>query len=183
MSIVQRRVNITPDEYLEGEQYSDVKHEYVAGRLYAMVGASEPHNLIVGNLHAVLHTHLRGGPCRVLISDMKVRIADSFYYPDVLVCCDEADKHPYYKTRPVLIVEVLSPSTEPRDTLEKRIAYQSLASLQEYALAAQDRLEVKVYRRTADGWDLETSTAGDRVRLSSVGLEIPIERIYEDVWR
>jgi Uma2 family endonuclease len=183
VSVVQKRVSIAPEEYLAGEQHSEVKHEYVAGHLYAMVGASEPHNQVALNLATALKAHLRGGPCRVFISDMKVRVDDIFYYPDVFVSCDRADDHLYYKTRPVLVVEVVSPSTEPRDTLEKRVAYQSLASVQEYVLAAQDRIEVKVYRRAADGWDLEVATPGDRVRLASVGLELPVEQIYEDAWR
>ncbi len=183
MSTLKKHVSMTPEEYLEGEKYSDVKHEYVAGHLYAMVDASEQHNLIALGIAAALRAHLRGGPCRVFMSDMKVRVGDVFYYPDVLVSCDDADREPYYKTRPVLLIEVLSPSTESRDTVEKRVAYQSLESLQEYVLVGEDKPEVRIYRRSGDGWDLETCAEGNRVRLASVGLELPIEAIFEDVWR
>ena len=100
MSILRKNVLITPEEYLEGEKYSEVKHEYVAGHIYAMVGASEPHNQIAINLTTALKLHLRGGPCRVFMSDMKVRVRDAFYYPDVLVSCDRTDTNKYYKTRP-----------------------------------------------------------------------------------
>ncbi|MBA2410539.1 MAG: Uma2 family endonuclease [Gammaproteobacteria bacterium] len=182
MSTLEKIVLITPQEYLEGEQYSDVRHEYVAGHVYAMVGASRAHNLIAGNFHATLHPHLRGKPCRVFISDMKVHLADAFYYPDVMVACDSADRHDYYCERPQLIVEVISPSTEARDALEKRVAYQSLESLHEYLLVAQDKMEVRIYRRANEDWELETCTENDHVRLTSVGLEIPIEQVYEDVW-
>lgn len=183
MPILQRRVTITPEEYLQGELCSDIRHEYVNGEVHAMVGASEAHNLIAGNLHSALHQHLRGTPCRVFMSDMKVRVGDIFYYPDVLVSCSEKDVHPYYKIEPILIIEVISPSTEIKDVLEKRIAYQSLASLQEYVLANQGKQEVKVYRRAENGWDLETFAEGEQVRLASVNLEVPMEAVYENAWR
>lgn len=182
MSTLEKVVLITAQEYLDGEQYSDVRHEYVAGRVYAMVGASAAHNLIVGNFHAALHSHLRGKPCQVFTSDMKVHLADAFYYPDVMVGCDPSDRNDYYRERPIIIIEVMSPSTEARDALEKRVAYQSLESLREYLLVAQDKMEVRIYRRTGDAWELETCTEKDQVRLAAVALEVPIEQIYEDVW-
>ncbi len=181
MTSVRKIEWLSPEEYLEGEKRSTIRHEYVAGQLYAMTGASDTHNLIAGALYATLRAHLRGGPCRVFIADMKVRTAEAFYYPDVLVSCDPADTEPYYKTRPGLIIEVSSPSTERADALEKRIAYQSLESLQEYALVSQERPEVLLYRRTSEGWDLLTFGSGDRVEFRSVDLELPIEAIYEDM--
>lgn len=181
MAILRKAEWLSPEEYLAGERESDIKHEYVAGYVYAMTGASDTHNLIAGALYSALRAHLRGGPCRVFIADMKVRTAEAFYYPDVMVSCDPADTEAYYKTRPCLIIEVLSPTTERADSLEKRIAYQTLDSLQEYALVAQDRQEIMLYRRAADGWDLITFSTGDRVEFRSVGLELPIEQVYEDV--
>lgn len=181
MATLQKAQCLSPEEYLDGELHSDIKHEYVAGYVYAMTGASESHNLITGNLHAALHGHLRAKPCRVFINDMKVRTEVAFYYPDIMVCCDPEDAETYYKTRPVLIIEVLSPTTERADTLEKRIAYQTMVSLQEYVLVAQDKHEVNIYRRSTDGWDLETLNEGDQVFLRSVQLRLPIEQIYEDI--
>ncbi len=182
MSTIQSNVTVSVAEYLEGEKHSEVKREYVAGRLYAMVGASSTHNLIAGNLHAVLHQHLRGKPCQVFISGMKLRIDDSFYYPDIMVACDPNDRDDFYRERPVLVVEVLSPATTQRDHLDKRVAYQSIPDLKEYVLVSQDLMTVKIYRRTDTGWELETRSEHQRVRLVSVDLEIPIEAIYEDVW-
>jgi len=182
MSTLEKIVLISPQEYLDGEQYSDVRHEYVAGHVYPKVGASAAHNLIVGNFHAALHSHFRGKPCQVFASDMKAHLADAYYYPDVMASCDPSDRHDYYRERPTLIIEVISPSTEARDALEKRVAYQSLESLQEYLLVAQDKMKVRIYRRANESWELETCTEKDNVRLTSVGLEIPIEQVYEDVW-
>lgn len=182
MPTLEKIVLISPQEYLDGEQHSDVRHEYVAGYVFAMVGASATHNLIVGNLQAALHGHLRGKACQVFTSDMKVRLADAFYYPDVMVACEPSDRHNYYRERPTLIIEVVSPSTEARDSLEKRLAYQSLDSLNEYVLVAQNRIEIRIYRRTLEGWELETCSTNDTVRLTSVALELPIDQVYEDVW-
>lgn len=170
---------MSPEEYLEGEKYSDVKHEYVGGQVYAMVGASRPHNAITVNLSSALHAHLRGAPCQVYVADMKVRVADIFYYPDVVVDCAGLNQPLYYSDQPVLIVEVLSPSTEARDNLEKRIAYQSLPSLKEYVLIAQNKIEVQIYRRVDPDWEVEVCSEGDRVALTSVDLKIPIETIFE----
>ena len=181
MSIVQKCISLPVEDYLEGECHSDVRHELVAGQVYAMVGASSNHNLIAGNIFSALHAHLRGKPCQAFMSDMKVRVANDFYYPDVMVSCDPADRHDYYREKPVLVIEVLSPATEGRDSLEKRIAYQSLPSLQEYVLVAQDKTELCIYRNTGNGWLREICRAGDQVTLQSVGLNMPIEAIFEDV--
>lgn len=183
MSTLTKNVMISSEEYLDGEQYGDVRHEYVAGRLYAMVGASEAHNRVALNLAGLLNAHLRGGPCRAFMADMKVNVGNAFYYPDVFVTCARGDDHPLFKTQPVLVAEVLSPSTFERDTLAKRAAYQSLDSLKEYVLVAQDKTDVRIYRRSTEGWDLDTCAAGDVVALHSVGLDFPVETLYVDAWR
>lgn len=168
------------EEYLEAESKGPIKHEYVDGYVYAMVGTSKPHNTIVVNLASALRGHLRGGPCRVFVVDIKVQIASRFYYPDVIVSC-ERDKDPYVETKPRLVIEVLSDSTERIDRQEKKPAYQQLVSLQEYVLVAQDRMEVQIYRRTGIDWELKTYHENEQVELASVGLTLPIEQIYEDV--
>ena len=134
---------ITVEKYLNLEQDAEIRHEYVAGQIYAMASASEAHNLIVGNIFALLRPHLRGSSCRSFVSDMKVKVkmqqADIFYYPDLLVTCDPNDNEKYFKTNPNLIVEVLSDSTQTTDRREKRINYQTIDSLQEYVLVSQNR--------------------------------------------
>jgi Uma2 family endonuclease len=119
------RVNpkqISIDEYLQGEERGEVRHEYIGGEVYAMVGTSDRHNMIAGNLFAALHPRLRGGPCRLFTSDMKVRLRvasdEAFYYPDLMVARDPADAATYFRTRPRLIVEVLSETTERIDRRE-----------------------------------------------------------------
>ena len=146
-----------------------------------MVGASNFHNLIAMALGTLLHIHLRGTTCRVFISDMKVRIGDIFYYPDLLISCDNHKTLSYFETEPKLIVEILSPSTEARDRFEKRLNYQRIDSLQEYVLIAQDKLHVDIYRRQQNNWEIEKFTIGDSVHFRSIDYSFKIEAIYEDV--
>jgi len=181
MATLRKTRPITVDEYLEGEKASDIKHELVGGEVYAMVGASEAHNLISGAFYMALRRHLRGTPCRVFMTDMNLRIGNDFYYPDVLVTCSPADVERYFKTLPTLIVEVLSPATAVRDTREKLVAYQSIDSLREYVLAEQDRREVRVYRRAGATWDLATFAGTAPIELSSVEFSVSLDEIYGDV--
>jgi Uma2 family endonuclease len=180
MSVKMRLKPLTVEEYLEGELKSDVKRELIGGQVYAMVGASRYHVLIAATLVRRLGNHLAGSPCRTYMSDMKVRVGDDFYYPDVLVSCT-AGGHDYYETAPVLIIEVLSPATERQDRLEKRLAYQRLASLKEYVLIAQDKMRAEVYRPIEGGWELERYGQDDELRLESIDLTITMAQIYEDV--
>lgn len=148
----RRRTNLSEEEYLESERQSEIRHEYIDGEVYAMVGASRPHGLIVNAMAFALTPAARRMGCQLFTSDMKVRleIGDQtlFYYPDLLVTCDTEDRERYYSTRPCLIVEVLSENTERIDRREKLLAYRTLPSLQEYLLAAQDERQVTVYGRT-----------------------------------
>lgn len=132
ISLAPKNIKLSPDDYLAGEQRSDVKHEYDNGYVVAMVGASRAHNLIALTVASAVKSHVKGEPCRTYISDTKVRIQtrsnDVFYYPDVMVSCDPNPPSEYYEVKPVLIVEVLSPSTEMRDKLEKLSAYCAIPS-------------------------------------------------------
>ena len=175
---------VSVDAYLEGELASDVRHEYVNGEVFAMVGASKAHNSICLNLATSLTHRLRGGPCRPYMSDVKVRVRtdqdERFYYPDLLVTCTPQEPSAYYTEAPVLIAEVLSASTERHDRAEKFYHYRKLDSLQEYVLIAQDLMRVEVYRR-ASGWDLELYGEGDGFRLDTVDLALAVEELYEGV--
>lgn len=181
----------TAADYLEGEVHSTVRHEFVDGEIYAMAGAGEAHNLIAGNVFARLRSAVRGGPCRVFISDMKLHVAawNAFYYPDVMVVCNAADathSNTHYKESPCVIVEVLSDSTAGIDRREKLLAYRTLESLREYVLIAQDQRQIDVYRRAPDGsWLLESLGDGDLLQLESVGAGVGVglsmDEVYEDV--
>lgn len=175
--------SISVEEYLSGELDGDQRHEYVAGEVFAMTGATDRHNLIAGNIHAFLHSKLRGGPCRVYIADMKLRVeaADAFYYPDLLVTCTSSDRGENFKERACVVIEVLSPTTAGTDRREKLFAYRTLPTLLEYVLVDQDRRAVWVYRRDGDGWMLDKLEPGDDLRLESIDATMALDEIYENV--
>ena len=178
------KINLLSEEdYLQGELQSDVRHEYLQGSVYAMVGTSKRHNLISLALAAALRTQLRSSSCKVFMSDVKVKIKDIFFYPDLLVSCSDNKLSPYYETDPVVVIEVLSPSTEDKDRFYKRLIYQRLESLREYVLVEQDNMQIDIYRHETDGWTLERYEIGDTVAFESMGFTIPIEEIYADVIR
>jgi Uma2 family endonuclease len=181
MSVVEKLRSVSVDDYLRGEERSEVRHELVRGAVYAMVGSSNAHNLVAGAIYAQLRNHLRESPCSVFMSDMKVRVDDNFYYPDLVVTCQSRQPLFYFVTEPTLIVEVLSPSTETRDRLDKRGAFQSLATLQEYVLVAQDKVSIEIIRRIADGWEIERCSHGDTVQFRSVNFACAAESFYEGV--
>jgi Uma2 family endonuclease len=164
---------LSVDAYLDGELASDVRHEYVDGEVYAMVRASDRHGLIAGNLHSALNLRLPDC-CQVFMADMKVRIQtterDIFYYPDLLVSCDPGDRERYYRERPCLVVEVLSPPTERLDRFEKFLFYRQLDSLEEYVLVAQEYRQLEVFCRD-EQWKATKYTEGT-VPLRSVDLSV-----------
>ncbi|MGL5792878.1 MAG: Uma2 family endonuclease [Waterburya sp.] len=177
---------LTPEEYLEMEAASDIKHEYIAGEIYAMAGATDAHVTIALNMAILLRSHLRGSGCRVYISDMKVRIESKnrFYYPDVMVTCEPQDReNSNYKRFPRLIVEVLSDSTEAFDRGDKFADYQSLPSLQEYVLINTKKARIECFRRRDDGlWLLQFYELKDsQFELASVGFQGKINQVYEEV--
>jgi len=175
---------LSEHDYLQGELSSEIRHEYVDGEIYAMAGAGEAHNLIAGNVFVKLREFVRGGPCRVFISDMKLHVKTwkAYYYPDVMVTCDPADNQSYFKERPSLVVEVLSHSTESTDRREKMLAYRTLSSLREYVLIAADKRQVEIYRRDdQDEWQLAVTSDGQSLSLESVACCLTLDDIYEDV--
>ena len=176
---------ISVEEFLEGELFSPLRHEYVSGYVYAMAGASDEHNRIAGNIFSFLHAALRGQRCEAFTNDMKVKLSpqvgDVFYYPDALVACDPTDKARYFRERPTVIVEVISPETERTDRREKAQAYRSIPSVRAYVLVEQDRMKITVLRPAAGpDWKAEMLEGRDAVlRLPEIAVEIPFERIYE----
>lgn len=173
------------DAYLAWEAEQPIKHEYLAGEVFAMAGASDAHVTIALNVAMALRNHLRGQPCSVYISDMKLRLEEdnAFFYPDVFVTCSDADRQQRNaKSEPTLIVEVLSPTTSAYDRGAKFAAYRKLASLREYLLIDPERLGADLFRRDGDSprWVLHPFEAGDTVECASVDLVLPIEALYAD---
>jgi Uma2 family endonuclease len=177
-----RRPTLTVSDYLALEQESSVRHEYVAGVLYALAGASKRHNLIAGNLFRLLANAALGGPCRVYMSDVKLRAAaDLFYYPDLMVVCGE-EGDPLVEDAPCLVVEVSSPSTAAVDRREKLAAYKRIPSVEAYAVVDQDRRRVQRYWRDEEGvwWDAEVSGDG-RVPLPCPAVTLGLDEIYAGI--
>ena len=181
MSATRKHIRVSIEQYLDAEKAGEERHEYVDGYLYAMVGGTLAHNIITRNIARLFDDAIRGSSCHVFTSDVKVRTATAFYYPDVVVYCGSTDLGSDFISAPKLIVEVLSPSTERTDSVEKRAAYQSLESLQEYVLLSHERLEVQVYHRVESGWKAETYAEADTVRFRSIGCEVLVDEIYTDV--
>ena len=185
----QPRVWVSPEEYLEGEKLADVKHEYVAGEVYAMAPRNADHIFISGNICAELRSQLRGKRHEAFISDLKVKIPpsvfDGFYYPDVVVACTPRKPDTYVLEEPTIIFEVLSPATERTDRAEKTAAYLHIPSLQAYVIVAQDRPSVIVRSRTEAGWNaVELTRMEDRVTLPGIQCELTLEQMHERAsWR
>lgn len=184
MGLVKLKTKISVTDYLEGEKFSSVKHEYVEGEVYAMAGTSDNHNRIAGNIHSILLNHLRDSICEPFFGDIKVRSTQNvFYYPDVLVSCEENPESPYFRNQPILIIEVTSTSTEHIDRREKLLFYQQMPSVLEYVVIDQYRMSVEVHRRQNDGrWiTYYFNEPSEEVEFSSVELTLPITEIYRRV--
>ncbi|RMD68617.1 MAG: Uma2 family endonuclease [Gammaproteobacteria bacterium] len=175
--------HLTPEAYLEEEARGGRKCEYLDGTIWAMVGASDAHVTIAGNLFVFLRQHL-SPPCRTYISGMKVHIpkANAFFYPDVLITCDPRDAgKPLFKEHPCLIAEVLSPSTEAFDRGQKFAIFRMLDSLTEYLLIDSTRISVERFSREKGRWVLYPHGEGETVTIASLGLDIPVNALYQDV--
>ena len=184
MSTARITESISVQDYLAGESVANVKHEYVAGAVYAMVGATNAHNLVASNTLASLHAQLKGQSCRPFNSDTKIRIpmADHvrFYYPDVSVVCEANPLSDTFQDRPVLVVEVLSDSTRRLDDGEKRDAYLSLPSLMHYILLEQDIPAAVVYQRTDKRFERREYTGLDaHITLANLAASLPLADVYE----
>jgi Uma2 family endonuclease len=174
---------LSVEDYLELEMGSTTRHEYVAGEIFAMCGASAAHNLIVGNVYNAFRTHLHGGPCRTFLSGFKARLKinmdEFFYYPDVMVACGHEGVEKYFLRNPKVIIEVLSPSTDGTDRREKFMNYRRIPTLEEYILIAQDTPEVTLYSRCTE-WKPTVLTALEAVgEIQSLGLSLPLAQVYD----
>ena len=177
MSAVKTETFINVEEYLEGELISEIKHEYIDGSVYAMAGASKTHESISANVLAEIRQHLKNTPCRPFGADVKIKVATKFFYPDMMVVCEDKTDNEYYTESPLLIVEVLSQSTRRKDETTKRFAYQSLESLQEYVLIEQDIVDVEICSRV-DGWIPHHYFLGDEAEFKSLDFKLAVEEIY-----
>jgi Uma2 family endonuclease len=187
MSALTEQKKYTPDEYLALEEKAEFRSEYENGEIVAMAGGSLNHIKITSNISRFIGNKASEN-CFALPNEMKVQVKslDKFYYPDVTVLCDEPqffERKTDTITNPVLIVEVLSKSTEARDRGEKFFAYQTLESLQEYVLVSQDKALVEQFIKQVDGsWKyLATIGLESVVKLESINIELTLNEIYRRV--
>ncbi|MTW20263.1 Uma2 family endonuclease [Allochromatium palmeri] len=186
MSNLAELQRLSLEEYLAGEEIADVKHEYIAGEVFAMAGATEEHVTISGNVFAMLRSHVRGTPCRVYMADMKLHVAtqtaENVFYPDVFVTCSSSDaSERQLKREPTLIIEVLSESTEAYDRGAKFAHYRQLETLREYVLIDSRRRSIEVFRRRDQGWLLWPVAPDEALVLESLEFACDQDAVYEDV--
>ena len=175
-------------EYLLLEEVATVKHEFLDGHVWAMAGGSPEHAAVCSNVTALLHTSLRGRPCRVYSSDLRIRVRATGLgtYPDITVVCGQLERDPddgkgHTVVNPRLLVEVLSPSTQEYDRGEKLEHYKTIASLGEVVLVAHDRRQVEVYRREPDGaWSRHVAVDDETLRLTSLDCDLSLADVYRD---
>lgn len=177
---------LSPEEYLAMERKAELKSEYVDGAVYAMAGGSIRHNLIVANIIITLGGQLKGRPCRVYASDLKVRVPNSkrFFYPDASVVCGDdefADDEQDVILNPTLIVEVTSDSTAAFDRGKKFLSYQQIGSLREYLLVSQDEILIEGYARQGNDTWLYTRVMGpdESLSLPSIECQLALTDVYD----
>ena len=175
---------MTVEEYFRYEENSPVKHEYVAGEVYAMSGATARHNRIVGNILGRLFPVARLSPCDVFVSDMRVQVArDRYYYPDVAIVCTPVAESDIVAPDPCVVVEVTSPSTARIDRGEKLDAYRSISKLQAYLVIDHRRRRVDRHWRETLGseWQRDEIAGEGRVRVPCLDVDLTLDEIYERV--
>ena len=186
MASLPARTLFTPEEYINQERKALHKSEYLNGQVLAMSGASRVHSLITGNIFNELYNQLVESNCEVHSSDMRVCPSPAaYFYPDVVVACGESSFEDNFSDtllNPVVIVEVLSPSTAAFDRGEKFDHYRQLASLQDYILVSQTRIHVEHYRQQGGQWEhAEFRTPEDVLPLTSIGCKIAVQDVYRRV--
>jgi Uma2 family endonuclease len=177
---------VSVEDYLAGELVSPVKHEYLAGVVYAMAGGSNAHSLIAANIIGAVHARLRGKPCRPFTSDTKIRVQLAnevrFYYADVPVICRPNPQRQSFQDDPAVIFEVLSKKTRRIDEGEKKDAYLSIPSLFVYALVEQETAAIVVFRRMPTGFVREVHHGLTAVLpLREIGIELALAEVYDAV--
>lgn len=186
MGLPKLKTKLSVEDYLEGEKTSQIRHEYVDGEVYQMAGASDRHHRISANIFISLDNHLENSDCEAFMFDMKFKVdKTTFYYPDVFVTCEENPESAFYREHPVLIIEVLSPSTQQTDKREKLRTYQQIPTVQEYIIVEQDKIKLEIHRRQPDGrWITYYYDESDRdeiIEFQSVGLQLNLDEIYRRV--
>jgi Uma2 family endonuclease len=171
---------MTLDEFLAWERERPERYEFADGVVVMMTGGSLDHSTIASNLRTELKNRLRGTPCLPFRGDAKVIANGAVRYPDLAVTCSPRSGREDVVPEPVLVIEVVSPSTARTDRGRKKFDYFATASIRQYAIVEQDERLIDLYTRTAEGWVNEIVTDDAVLKLSSVGVAIALDAIYED---
>jgi Uma2 family endonuclease len=178
---------ISEEQYLAIERAAEFKSEFLDGEMFAMAGTSNTHARLQRNLIGEFYAALRGTTCEVFGSETQVKVSSrAYFYADALVVCGEpatADEHDDNLLNPVVIFEILSPSTEKYDRGLKFQHYRTLASLRDYILVSQDQLRIEQFTREPDGtWTFrDYQRLDEQLKIASIGVDIALQRIYDRV--
>lgn len=183
MALPKFKTGISIEEYLDGEKISEIRYEYINGEVYAMACVSQNHSRITRNFLNALTNHLIDSHCEPYSENIKVRAETAFYYPDILVTCEGEFNNKYFSEEPILIVEVISPSTERIDRHEKLHAYRNMPSVIEYVIVEEEKMEIEIHHRQADGnWITYFYAENDtEFTLESVDLTLQLSEVYRRV--
>lgn len=176
----------TVEEYLAYEEEAGIRHEYIDGEIYAMTGGTPDHSGIAANGVGELRSQLRGKPCRVFTSDLKVKVSEIKYlYPDFSVICGDiqyADEKKVMVTNPILVAEVISDASEKYDKITKNEYYRSLPSLNYHLIIDQNRVHVQLYTLQDNGWLLQEFTQREQsIPLDAIDVTLSVDELYLDV--
>jgi len=172
---------MTVDEFLDWESRQELKYEFDGFAPVAMTGGTVEHNQIQANLIIATGSRLRGGPCRVFTSHMKIAVAGSIRYPDAFVVCTPAPRGALVVTEPVVIFEIASPATAIIDSVEKNREYRDTPSVQRYVMLAQDRQGGTMFTRVGDDWVGHLIEGGGMLSMPEIGVDLPMSEIYEGI--
>lgn len=183
MNELARKLTVTFAEYLAQESAGDAKHELINGEIYDMARGTGEHARLASRTTAALAAQLRGKPCEVFSGDLLIRVLATGMatYPDLSIIRGRFESDPEDKNvavNPILLVEVLSDSTESKDRGEKFAHYRRIPTLMEYVLISQREPRIEVFRRTDAGWILSEATAGGSVKLHAIDGELSVDAVY-----
>ncbi len=188
--IPQEKQKMTPEDYLEFEKNSELRHEYFDGEIFAMVGARKNHNRVSSNTSSILWNQLKSTQCDVFISDMRVKIAeiDKYTYPDIVVACDKVEfveEELDSLLNPVVIIEILSDTTESYDRGLKFTHYRLIESLQEYILISQYHCQVEKFKRDNEREGIwfysSVEDINSSIKIDSINCELALSEVYHRV--
>jgi Uma2 family endonuclease len=184
MGLAEKVEYLSVEEYLEGEKLSRHRHEFIDGQVFAIAGASKRHNQICGNLYRHLSSKLIGSNCDVFMESVRVRPNEiTFYYPDIVVTCDAEDDDEYVVHQPLLIVEVISPTSERTDRYEKLQIYRRIPSLREYVIVWQEEMLIEIHRRgEGQQWSVERFSRDEaEINFDSIDFALKLSEIYQAI--